>query len=112
MEGVGEVLKRKPGRPRKYADEESQTLLNYVADFAREFADQATLQKSASRIINDYQKWGRGDINSFIGVLYQARATTKEHSAAIRGSKFAYFCSIVEDLLGLRDNQAAPSVHN
>ena len=102
MEGVGEVIKRKRGRPRKYSDEVSQTILNYVTDFSREFADQATVSQSAARFINDYHKWGRGDMDAFIGILYQARSITKSQGG-IRGSKFAYFCSVVEDLLGLRE---------
>jgi len=102
MEGVGEVIKRKRGRPRKYGDEVSQTILNYVADFSREFADTATVSQSASRFINDYHKWGRGDMDAFVGILYQARSITKSQGG-IRGPKFAYFCSVVEDLLGLRE---------
>lgn len=105
MEAIGEIVKRKPGRPRKYSDEVSQTILNYVADFSREFADTATVNQSASRFINDYHKWGRGDMDAFVGILYQARSITKSQGG-IRGSKFAYFCSVVEDLLGLKDGQA------
>jgi hypothetical protein len=111
MEGVGEVIKRKRGRPRKYSDEVSQTILNYVADFSREFADQATVNQSAARFINDFQKWGKGDMDAFIGILYQARSITKSQGG-IRGSKFAYFASVVEDLLGLKDEQASRSIPN
>jgi hypothetical protein len=106
MEGVGEVIKRKRGRPRKYSDEVSQTILNYVTDFAREFADKATVNQSAARFINDYHKWGRGEMDAFVGILYQARSITKSQGG-IRGSKFAYFCSVVEDLLGLKDDEEA-----
>jgi len=102
LESVGEVLKRGRGRPRKYSDEASQTILNYVADFSREFADKATVSQSAARFINDFHKWGRGDMDAFVGILYQARSITKSQGG-IRGSKFAYFCSVVEDLLGLRE---------
>lgn len=105
LESVGEVLKRGRGRPRKYSDEVSQTILNYVTDFAREFADKATVNQSAARFINDFYKWGRGDMDAFVGILYQARSITKSQGG-IRGSKFAYFCSVVEDLLGLRESTA------
>lgn len=111
MEGVGEVLKRKRGRPRKFSDEESQTILNYVTDFSREFADKATVNQSAARFINDFQKWGKGDMNAFIGILYQARSITKSQGG-IRGSKFAYFASVVEDLLGLKEDQGSLSLPN
>jgi len=108
METIGAVIKRSPGRPRKYGDEVSQTILNYVADFSREFADTATVSQSASRFINDYHKWGSGDMDSFVGILYQARSITKSQGG-IRGPKFAYFCSVVEDLLGLREEAPAAS---
>lgn len=100
--------KRPRGRPRKFQDQESQTLLNYVSDFAREFADKATLNQSATRMINLYHKWGRGDNDAFVGVLYQARSMTKAQNN-IRTSKFAYFCSVVEDLLGLKEQQNTAS---
>ncbi len=119
VEGVGSIMnrvaqhmdaappvKRPRGRPRKFQDQESQTLLNYVSDFAREFADKATLNQSATRMINLYHRWGKGDIDAFVGVLYQARSVTKAQNN-IRTSKFAYFCSVVEDLLGLREEQNA-----
>jgi hypothetical protein len=110
MEGVGEVIKRKRGRPRKYSDETSQTILNYVADFSREFADKATVNQSAARFINDYHKWGRGDMDAFIGVLYQARSITKSQAGV--HNRFAYFAEVVEDLLGLKDHQTNLSLTN
>ncbi len=115
VEGVGSIMarvgpqreatqpdKRQRGRPRKFQDQDSQTLLNYVSDFAREFSDKATLNQSATRMINLYHKWGKSDIDAFVGMLYQARSVTKAQNN-IRTSKFAYFCSVVEDLLGLRE---------
>lgn len=121
VEGIGSIMarlgpereaaqpvKRQRGRPRKFQDQESQTLLNYVSDFAREFSDKATLNQSATRMINLYHRWGRGDIDAFVGVLYQARSVTKAQNN-IRTSKFAYFCSVVEDLLGLREEATTVS---
>ncbi len=121
VEGIGSILnrvaphgevvqpeKRQRGRPRKFQDEESQMLLNYVSDFAREFADKATLNQSATRIVNLYHRWGKGNFPIFIDILYQARATTKAQNN-IRTSKFAYFCSVIEDLLGLREERNAVS---
>jgi len=124
VEGIGSILnrvapqseiiqpeKRQRGRPRKFQDEESQMLLNYVSDFAREFADKATLNQSATRIVNLYRKWGKGNFPIFIDLLYQARATTKAQNN-IRTSKFAYFCSVLEDLLGLKEEQPSVSGHH
>ncbi len=124
VEGIGSIMnrvvpqgevvqpeKRQRGRPRKFQDEESQMLLNYVSDFAREFADKATLNQSATRIVNLYRKWGKGNFPIFIDLLYQARATTKAQNN-IRTSKFAYFCSVLEDLLGLKEEQPSVSGHH
>jgi hypothetical protein len=117
VEGVGSIMartgpqreavqpvRRQRGRPRKFQDQDSQIVLNYVADFAREFSDKATLNQSTTRMVNLYQRWGKGDIDAFVGVLYQARSVTKAQNN-IRTSKFAYFCSVVEDLLGLKEEQ-------
>ncbi len=103
---TAQPAKRPRGRPRKFQDQDSQTLLNYVSDFAREFSDKATLNQSTTRVINLYHKWGKGDIDAFVGVLYQARSVTKAQNN-IRTSKFAYFCSVVEDVLGLKEEQNA-----
>jgi len=124
VEGIGSIMnrvvsqgeivqseKRQRGRPRKFQDEESQMLLNYVSDFAREFADKATLNQSATRIVNLYQRWGKGNFPIFIDLLYQARATTKAQNN-IRTSKFAYFCSVLEDLLDLKEEQTSVSGHH
>ncbi len=51
-----QTVKRPRGRPRKFQDRDSQTLLNYVSDFAREFSDKATLNQSTTRIVNLYHK--------------------------------------------------------
>lgn len=101
---TSQPVKRQSGRPRKFQDPDSQILLNYVSDFAREFSDKATLSQSATRMTNLYHKWGRGDIDAFVNVLYQARSVTKAQNN-IRASKFAYFCSVVEDLLSLKEEQ-------
>ncbi len=124
VEGIGSIMnrvaphsdaikpeKRQRGRPRKFQDEESQMLLNYVSDFAREFADKATLNQSATRIVNLYRRWGKGNFPIFIDLLYQARATTKAQNN-IRTSKFAYFCSVLEDLLDLKEGQTSVNEHN
>lgn len=105
-----EPPRRGRGRPRKYSDPESQTIQNFIADFAREFADKATLNQSTARFVNDYHKWGRGDMDAFIGVLYQARSVTKAQGGV--RNKFAYFADVVEDLLGLKEDQINASPPN
>ncbi len=105
------VIKRKRGRPPKYQDELSRAILSFVSDFSREFADKATLNQSTARIVNDFQSWGKGDMDAFVSILYQARSITKAQRG-IRGSRFAYFCSVLENLLGLKDDQHHTSVAN
>lgn len=90
------------GLVNKY-DDDRDVLLNYIADFAREFADQAPLASSVSRAQNLYRQSGLS-LDDFIARLYAARAITKERSGAVRGAaddhgrkqKMAYFFSCLE----------------
>jgi replication protein O len=83
-----------------------EALLPFAEDFGREFADQAPLAATLSRLVNLYQQSGR-DLNDYIEVLYRARRITKERSAAIQGTaetvrgkaKMAYFFAVLEDTL-------------
>jgi hypothetical protein len=50
-------------------------------------------------------------MDAFVSILYQARSITKAQRG-IRGSRFAYFCSVLENLLGLKDDQHHTSVAN
>jgi hypothetical protein len=88
--------------PAKY-DSDRDVLLNYVADFAKEFADQAPLASSVSRAQNLYRSSGLS-LDDFIERMYAARAITKERSASVRGEmdqsgrkqRMAYFFSVLE----------------
>ena len=95
--------------PDPHFDRARSVLVDYVADFAREFHDQASLTASTTRAVALYRRSGLG-LEAFVEVLYQARATTKERSAAIRAApvgngampakpKMAYFFAVLEDLL-------------
>jgi hypothetical protein len=89
----------------------------FLADFSREFNDQARLSSSVTRAINLFkragvprERWG--------DYLYQARTITKEYTGSIRttvgeGSpglsrknKTPYFFACLEHLLGLRAGEA------
>ncbi len=87
-------------------------LVDYVADFAREFNDQAPLRSSVSRAVNLCLSIGLG-LEVFIERMYEARARTKEYTGAIRAtdggeglfkrkSQMAYFFSILTDMVGTR----------
>ncbi len=96
-------------------DRDRDPIRAFVEDFAREFNDQATLATSTTRAVNLYRRSG-ATLDAFLGRLYEARSIVKEHSAHIRKeadgggwavkNKMPYFFSVVEDLVGLRDDQA------
>jgi len=112
------VLPRRRGRPTAAEAEARQVLQAYIADFAREFNDQAPLKSSTSWAVNLMQRAGI-DLGTLIGRLQEARAITKERTGAIHKltdkgpgewapkNKFAYFKSVAEDLLGLREEVAS-----
>ncbi len=113
-ESIGAVLKRGRGRPPKQPySEDRQQITAYIQDFAREMGDQAPLKSSVTRADNLYQASGRS-IALFVDAMYQARAKTKERTAAIHGkpnaaepfapkAKMAYFFALLEDELGMRE---------
>ena len=118
IESVGTVLKRRPGRPPKstYTDPDRQIILDYMADFAREFADRAPLSSSTTRAYNLYKQSGV-ELSTFIGAMQQARSIVKERTASIRTTtndpdrpsgvkaKMGYWFSVLEDVLGLRADE-------
>ncbi len=121
-ESVGAILQRRRGRPPKtaYSDPDRQVILDYVSDFAREFADRAPLSSSTTRAYNLYQLSGV-ELSTFIGAMQQARSIVKERTGSIRSlsddpqrpssvkAKMGYWFSVLEDLLGLKDNRQAPT---
>jgi hypothetical protein len=99
-------------------DEDYQVILAYISDFAREFNDRAPLKTSTTRAYNLFKHAGVS-LEIMIDQLYAARAIVKERTGGIRGrgdddaygmptkNKAAYFFAVLEDLLGLREEQAA-----
>jgi hypothetical protein len=91
--------------------------MDYVARFAREFNDHASLKTSTTRAYNLFIK-SRLPLGAFIGRMYEAQAITKESAAVVpkrnpgepgaapRGrpakNRMAYWFSVLEDRLGLR----------
>lgn len=104
-----------PAPSSAYSDDR-QVILAYIEDMAREFNDQAPLKSSTSRAEHLYLQSGLPR-DVFINRLYEARAITKESSAQVRKmvknptsaypakNKMAYFFSVLEDRLGLKDEQ-------
>jgi len=103
------------GRPPLDFSEDRQAILAFIQDFAREMGDSAPLQSSTTRALNLYRDAGLPR-EAFIETLYQARAITQERSASItsqttgegafpRKRKMAYFFSVLEDRLGLKDTK-------
>lgn len=99
--------------PRPQLDEIYPVLQAYVAEFARELDDLASLKTSTTRAYNLYRRSGL-DRDAFIAQLYAARAIVKERAGRIRNTeeknssgavvkrKAAYYYAVLEDLLGLR----------
>ncbi len=116
-ESIRDVLERGRGRQRKPVDPDRDPIRAFVEDFAREFNDQAPLNASTTRAVNLYRESG-SSLDIFLGRLYEARSIVKERSATIRKqaddggwtvkNKMPYFFSVVEDLLGLRDDSPQP----
>jgi hypothetical protein len=86
-------------------DERRQVLTDYLADFSREFADQAPLTSSVTRAYNLLLQSGL-TIDAFIAKLYEARAVTKERSSTIKKGKMSYFFSVLADRLGLAEKSS------
>jgi hypothetical protein len=104
--------------PRSYG-EERQVIMDYVARFAQEFNDHASLRTSTTRAYNLFKRSGV-PLGGFIGRMYEAHAITKENASAVvpkrhnsgqappapRGrppkNRMAYWFSVLEDRLGLR----------
>lgn len=108
-----------PGRGRlrrvPHQDEVYQVIQSYIADFSRELNDKAPLKTSTTRAYHLYQRSGLSQ-QGFIDQLYAARAIVKEQTGNIRSQgehnaagfpvkhKAAYWFAVLEQLLGLRDD--------
>lgn len=123
LEAIGTTPQRRRGRSPGSGTEEREVLRAYLADYARELNDQATLTASISRAYNLYQQ-SKLDLGTFIGRLQEARSITQERTAAIQtrsgqstGSfaskaKMAYWFAVVEDLLHLTTVREDPSLRH
>ena len=78
---ISDVLASRRQKSQRY-DEDQQAILELLADFRREFNDQATLKQSVSHCYNLMQR-SNLEISTFTSRMYEARAITKEHSASI-----------------------------
>ncbi len=111
MEAIGEILKKKKGRPTKQESEEREMIMAFIRDFAREFHDQAQLKSSVSRAFNIYKESGLSPV-IFQDRMYQARLMTKDYQSRsrIKGSVMAYYFSVLEDQAGLKDDSHQPAM--
>ncbi len=122
VERIGHIMaRRRQLRRVVQQDEDYQVIQSYIADFAREFNDQASLKISTTRAYNLFKRAGVSrDI--MIEQLYAARAIVKERTGGIRSragedaygiptkNKAAYFFAVLEDLLGLREESTSDNV--
>lgn len=118
IESLGETLSQrasKTGRDLSQHDPDRDVIVDYLADFSREFSDRAPLKSSTTRAYNLYLQSGL-PLETFVDGLYRARSIVKERTAVIRvtdqatagapaKNKMAYFFAVLEDLLGLREHE-------
>jgi len=116
---IGQRRRQRQAQPAPDGSERD-VILEYIADFSREFADRAPLKSSTTRAYNLYRQSGVA-LETFIEGMYRARAIVKERTAVIRAAsdstaqtgatknKMAYWFSVLEDLLGLRADGSAVS---
>jgi len=116
------VSRRRPAAPRRVVqqDEDYQTIQAYVADFARELNDRASLRVSTTRAYNLYRRAGL-DRAEFLERMLAARAIAKERTSQIRSTgepgplgtplkhRAAYYFAVLEDLLGFRPGVGEPA---
>lgn len=109
---VGAVLKAQRAKPPKAPDQNRQVIVEYLADFSREFGDRADLRVTIARVMNSFRAAGV-PLGTFTSLLYEARSQTKASYAGLRdkGKKMAYFLSCFETLLGLRELPESPEQH-
>jgi hypothetical protein len=112
-EGIGTRVRR--ARPARIAQQEPdyQVIQAYIADFAREMNDRASLRVSTARAYNLYRRAALPR-DEFLEQLYAARAIVNERTPAITSTgepgplgtpvkhRVAYYFAVLEDLLGLR----------
>jgi hypothetical protein len=110
-----------PEAPVSRVSEERELVAAYIADFAREFHDQASLKASVTRAVRLLSESGYPR-ERWSEKLYEARALTRERSAAIgyQGNgkpraggtaeglinKMPYYFELLACVLGLHDHPA------
>jgi hypothetical protein len=112
---VADAQTRSRRRGAPTIEPERDTILEYISDFSREFGDRASLRSSTTRAVNLFRQ-SRVPLETFIEAMYRARAIVKERSGTIRAGavdeygrpsrhRMAYWFTVLEDLLGLRDER-------
>ncbi|MEZ4530526.1 MAG: hypothetical protein R2855_05785 [Thermomicrobiales bacterium] len=85
--------------------EDRQAIGSVIERFAQELGDQAPTRSSVSRAMNLFEQSGAGR-DGFVDLLFQARASTKEMRNSVKNrpqKPMAYFFSVVEERLGLKE---------
>jgi hypothetical protein len=100
-----------------HGQEDYQVLRAYMADVIGEFGDRASPRASTTRTLHLLERSGLAR-DSFIARLYEARSITKDRTASLSTTpgytgtypiknRMAYFFEVLEDLLGLRPQDAS-----
>lgn len=114
VEPIGAALQRRPGRPTNEEREVRQVVQRYISDYAAELGDTAPIKSSTTRALRLMQE-AEVSLAVFIGTLHDAKKITQQRTASIqatappgangfaRKTKMAYFFSVLEDQLGLKE---------
>lgn len=91
--------------------EDAERIAWVVRDIAKEFADQAPAQSTATRACRLYVQSGK-ELDDFLDAMQAARLRTKQYTGSIKTErlangtkpKTAYFFGVLEDLIGVKRN--------
>jgi hypothetical protein len=93
-------------------DDDRLALVDYLEGYAREFRDKAPLSSSVTRAAQLYRASGL-DLDTFVTRMEQARAITKERTAAVKAGEggrkqmMAYWFSVLESLIGQKSRKSS-----
>jgi hypothetical protein len=111
---IGETLQTRLLVTRADNAEARGAIESYIRDIAVKLHDEAPLKNSTTRAYNLYQRSGV-HLGLFFNILYDAEKEANRRSATIKKltaqgfkNRMAYFFAIVEDKLGLREQQPLP----
>ena len=103
-EDIEKPIPREADSSNRISPEERRVLAGLMQDIAQELHDRAPLQSTIGRVLNLYRE-SPVDLETFIGLIYIARARTQQYTPSIRAgdpgerNKIPYLFAVLEELL-------------